>query len=308
VRHGCRPHERELLATIADFYLLERLWADGNKAAAKKLQKFEEETAEELATYLDMAVGGELRHMRAHFGWNSEDDCSCNWCDNCGDLFPYGEYCDRCDPWGENPGRWRYSYDRRGNWIRKPNQDYEKPGDCICSCCSCVDDRESADCWDVVTSGVREFLDQTAYKGRSGGWNLWMEMRAEQGLSLLHGAVQALKEPGWNSSFGGKMWATCAQVLLDYRTGVLSRRLFLDRCWTLQHNNGCVFNKLYLVDYRMYHLLEAQAKDNYSALVEHASPEVVHLWKNEEYRMLAQKRAGRSEEWLGVQFVGEVDA
>jgi hypothetical protein len=60
--------ERDLAEAAADFYLLENLAAGGDDEAARKLARLEEQLASEFVSYLDMAIGGELRHARRHLG------------------------------------------------------------------------------------------------------------------------------------------------------------------------------------------------------------------------------------------------
>lgn len=61
--------ERNLAATIADFYLLEALVnLKGSAEAKEALERLEETLAPEFANYLDIAVGGELRYARRQLG------------------------------------------------------------------------------------------------------------------------------------------------------------------------------------------------------------------------------------------------
>lgn len=61
-KYGMRP-DRPLCQHIADFYLLEYLWKSEKVATAYLLlTNLADELAPELATYLDLACGGEIRH------------------------------------------------------------------------------------------------------------------------------------------------------------------------------------------------------------------------------------------------------
>lgn len=59
---GLQP-DRSLAKDCADFYVLERLLANGNHKASLPLARLEHELGKEYSTYLDMAVGGEARHI-----------------------------------------------------------------------------------------------------------------------------------------------------------------------------------------------------------------------------------------------------
>jgi hypothetical protein len=67
-------------------------------------------------------------------------------------------------------------------------------------------------------------------------------------------------------SVGGHMWATAARLARDYYAGVLNTQTFIDRCWSLQHNNGSLFNKIYRTDH-LNSVLEWQAQEQYDLLV-----------------------------------------
>src|SRR6266542_923599 len=81
-----------------------------------------------------------------------------------------------------------------------------------------------------------------------------------------------------SSGTGGLKWATCAAVAGDYLSGTLSRTSFIDRCWTLEHNGGSAFNKIYLwASAHRHHLrnvLDTQEQEPYSELVKWGSEEV----------------------------------
>ena len=55
----------------------------------------------------------------------------------------------------------------------------------------------------------------------------------------------------WKDQFGGNAWASIARGGLKY--GKLPDEVFIDHCYDLEHNNGCIFNKegymLYFPDY-----------------------------------------------------------
>jgi hypothetical protein len=64
--------ERDLARAVSDFYLLEALgYVKGDRQARKNLAVLESNLAKEFASYLDVAVGGELRYAKSMLG----DDC-----------------------------------------------------------------------------------------------------------------------------------------------------------------------------------------------------------------------------------------
>ena len=59
---------------------------------------------------------------------------------------------------------------------------------------------------------------------------------------------------GWHESYGGTAWYGIAKSGLMY--GKESNTVFIDHCFDLEHNGGCIFNKhAFLFDGRMISLL-----------------------------------------------------
>jgi len=55
--------------------------------------------------------------------------------------------------------------------------------------------------------------------------------------------VDAFVLPGYSPGYGGKAWATIARPLRDFAQGKISAEILMDTAWTLEHNNGQIFNK-----------------------------------------------------------------
>jgi hypothetical protein len=98
-----------------------------------------------------------------------------------------------------------------------------------------------------------------------------------------------------------------ARLLGRYLRGELNRRVFVDQCFSLEHNTGSVFNKLYDTS-RLARALVAQSQDDYGTLLVYASHGVRRSWRFREWR----RRQYHDPIWLGVQildsyeeFVGE---
>ncbi|HET9895223.1 MAG TPA: peptidylprolyl isomerase [Streptosporangiaceae bacterium] len=116
------------------------------------------------------------------------------------------------------------------------------------------------------------------------------EMGARRALDL---AVEAFSGPG--IEFGGAAWAPIARTLRSYTAENLPVRIFIDRCFTLQHNNGCVFDKCFDVE-DMRAVLDAQAEGKVAVLAAYASEHVRRAWHAHQ----ARKGAGYDPSWLGL--------
>lgn len=209
--------ERDLAAAVADFYLLETLAnIKEDDLAKKKLDTFETRLAAEFASYLDIAVGGELRYARSMLG----DDCP-------KELAPY--------------------------------------------------------------------MKEAAGADRGTAWLAWGVVRRAWGLKALELAEDTFNNPGWEGAFGGEAWASIAFVLRAYLESRINKRIFVDRCFSLEHNSGSCFNKLYNTD-RVKPILEAHGEDDYDTLLDAASVEVNRLWRRNVFLL----REERDPVWYGV--------
>jgi hypothetical protein len=143
---------------------------------------------------------------------------------------------------------------------------------------------------------------------RGMAWMAWTVVRRVLGLRALELAAHVFGTSGWAENFGGEAWATVARLLRDHLRGRVIARVFVDQCFSLEHNTGSVFNKLYETE-TVVGILEAQCRDDYSALLRHASDAVRRCWRLHEWR----RRQEHDPVWLGVQptdtyeeLVGEV--
>lgn len=60
-------------------------------------------------------------------------------------------------------------------------------------------------------------------------------------------AAEAFLSQGWIRSFGGRAWSQIAIVLREYLAGRMPRAVFIDHVFDLEHNNGSVFDKHFMV-------------------------------------------------------------
>ncbi len=137
---------------------------------------------------------------------------------------------------------------------------------------------------------------------RHEAWLIWVEMHeaGEMDYALsIPAIITAFDHKYWQSSgAGGHTWATVARVALDYYNNKLSKRVFIDRCFTLEHNNGCVFDKAFKVK-GVQDVLKIQEGAPYDTLVSYASRPVRRAWNS---RRVHSRRA-YDPVWLGVQEV-----
>jgi cyclophilin family peptidyl-prolyl cis-trans isomerase len=122
----------------------------------------------------------------------------------------------------------------------------------------------------------------------------WPKVRAEVGQArALDLAVEAFSVPG--TEFGGEAWAPIAAMLRRYECGELPQRVFVDQCFTLQHNNGCVFDKCFDIT-DVPAVLDAQAAGDLTTLALHASAQTRAAWRRHQF----SRRADYDPAWLGL--------
>jgi hypothetical protein len=216
--------ERSIAEAISDFYLLETLGClNGDALARRRLERHETELASEFASYLDIAVGGELRYAKSMLG----DECP---------------------------------------------------------------------------TKLKPFLKEAALADRGTAWMVWGVIRRAWGIDALHLAEETFDLPGWRGAFGGDAWRSIAKVLRCYLEGRMNDRIFVDRCFSMEHNSGCVFNKLYCVR-GVPTVLSAHGNDEYDTLLSFASEEAKCLWRR--YEVL--RRVDHDPAWLGGEFIYTLD-
>ena len=122
----------------------------------------------------------------------------------------------------------------------------------------------------------------------------WPRVRGELGAApALALAAEAFSGPG--TEFGGAAWAPIAAMLRRYACDELPQRVFIDQCFTLQHNNGCVFDKCFDVT-DVAEVLDAQASGDLVTLARHASDRVRDAWRRHQSGRLASFDGT----WLGL--------
>jgi cyclophilin family peptidyl-prolyl cis-trans isomerase len=128
----------------------------------------------------------------------------------------------------------------------------------------------------------------TSGDSRVAWWQTRVDIGEANALSL---AAEAFAGPG--VEYGGEAWAPIATMLRRFVSGELPQRVFVDQCFTLQHNNGCLFDKYFEAEHLPV-VLDAQAAGDLVTLARFASPEV--RWRFQEQRR--RVHAGFSTAWL----------
>jgi len=302
--------------SMADFYLLERLVADGSTKAKHELDALEKRLAPMFVEYLGAICLGEMRHVFAQDEDSDEAQLSCGChCWDCHSEQSWShDHCDSsCDPtdWSGTPAPDCEETD--------PNPIYHE------DCCgiepiawSCYMDQGEIEyeCGDSdptdiepeggyaqnLPSALDSFLSNYTRSDRTGCWVGWVD------FSRKHGTVKALNylykgftDCYWQGGYGGSAWASIARVTRDYADHKISRRVFLNMVWSLQHNGGNVFNKMWR--HRdcsdLQSALIRQSHDDYSFLTNFASVSARKIWRVRDYMLRNWQE--HDDVWLGNQ-------
>lgn len=78
---------------------------------------------------------------------------------------------------------------------------------------------------------------------RESAWVNWRHVREQVGPEALLDAAKLAREVG-SGGILGPAWAVPAEILHSRITGQIDARTFIDRAFSLQHNGGCLFNKV----------------------------------------------------------------
>ena len=110
----------------------------------------------------------------------------------------------------------------------------------------------------------------------------WRSKRVDQGIILLEEGYNCFMYEMWGSSYGGPKWGSITKLLLDHLNGEISSVLFVDLALALEHNGGCVFDKVSnywnLNDLKV--VLDANLNEDYSKLLQHGSSWAKEMFNN----------------------------
>lgn len=302
-----------LTQACADFYLLERMYSDHygmtedtrndgvtfskvfGRGGRTELQAYQSKMlmadlettlAHQFSIYIAMACGGELRYFRETYS-------------------PYNEFY--CIP---DDAELLCVTDK----LRIDGHKYSNrwhTADCLADKTVA---RQLTDKDFGYVGTVKKYLSDEQFREghrgeRHAGWDLWMTVlgKTKDRAKAMRQCAAALDAPIWyrtgkglvresdpglplqwskddpvvphkgSTSIGGRKWATAASICASYLEGEMTPRTFVDRCWSLQHNGGSLFNKLWDTNHLMATLVK-QAEGDYSVLAGYSSTPVRQLW------------------------------
>jgi hypothetical protein len=297
----------------------------------RTLQELEARLAREFSMYLAIACGGELRHI-ASKGLNETTTNKCLHLEFGALCWDKGCCAHICEVWScgqTSPPALCGCQCKHRHTPTVCKFGFE--GCSLTACCEHICTEESG-C--TVKHGpyeptdrVKQYLKSMTHSmNRAYGWDQWWALAKDDLAAWMRECAEAFYHPCWGGGgYGGPKWGTAAELTADWLEGAISTRLYLDRCWSLQHNGGCIFNKFYTLDigiydgvYALMEVLDWQAKNSYDELsVYHASEYVARLWwehaeaqgvkEYTEIRELAEKRraAQRYHKAIGSPLVEE---
>lgn len=296
---------------MADYYLLERLVADGSRSAREAQRKLESWAAPRLMRYLAAICGGEMRHAGGAGDGCEGYECSQMddpyLCECCGyyEDENHAPSCSYCGFPEDDDMHMECECEEEEGCSCDYDHDYEEAYwcDCFCPtrlCYMC----ESAQNGDIRIDGLHSTLEDWVLSesggsegSRGDSWGSFLHFHDKYGAKALKWLSDGFEEDGWPGGYGGEAWAFIARVAYEYQTGKMSAHAFMDRCWTLHHNGGNVFDKMY-DSYTLDRLLMFQAQDKYGPLARVASPDVKDLWVIRPY--VLSEAIDRDPVWLGL--------
>lgn len=259
-----------LQRSMADFYMLERLEADGSRKASKALFHLESTLAPKLSRYMVMICGGELRHAIMENEEEGSNPLSCGCC------------CSAC------------------------HETNYQDGDCLRRYPS-ESPYDSGDDWtSYVAPVLQPFVSGQSSGGRDDAWQSFMQYYDREPRDVLKGMVDNFYSdcPAWRGGgYGGSSWGDIANLAYDYQANGLKARHFINMAWSLQHNGGSMFNKLWSHDHLtgLHRMLNYQADDDYNYLSAFADVSTRALWRVRDVHRF--KMLEHDEVWLGRQIV-----
>jgi cyclophilin family peptidyl-prolyl cis-trans isomerase len=138
---------------------------------------------------------------------------------------------------------------------------------------------------------LREFMQRVC---DGNGMLLWPAARRELGPQAYELAEEVFAGPGAHRG-GGPPWAPIARAVSQFSSGGMPARVFIDKCFSLEHNNGCCFDKFFDTS-SMLDILDGQARGDIDFLAANASEEVRRLLCR--HQVLARQDSGRR--WTGA--------
>lgn len=114
--------------------------------------------------------------------------------------------------------------------------------------------------------------------GRKSCWTQFISIYEEVGPSIML-ELAAIFEKMRDGSVGGPKWAQAARICHSRLVGEMDARTFVDRCFSLQHNNGSLFNKWFFTEGSVLYLdAHASNPPNLRVLWERSTLRTRQLW------------------------------
>lgn len=89
-------------------------------------------------------------------------------------------------------------------------------------------------------------IDLSREGGRPAAWMAWKAIRDELGMDALNWCIIAHLESD-SGSYGGPLWSNAAYLIRKRELGQISPVFLVDQAFSLQHNGGEIFNKMWSV-------------------------------------------------------------
>ena len=133
------------------------------------------------------------------------------------------------------------------------------------------------------------FIINSEESQRISFWRLWEQLVQKFGVNrCLSVAYQLFSLPKyWSGKIGGAPWASAVKLLLRYRTGKISKRIFVDSAWALEHNSNCIYDKYWDVAHVKW-ILDANLNDRVytTGFASYCSPAVRRLLEKHNIKLI----------------------
>lgn len=142
-----------------------------------------------------------------------------------------------------------------------------------------------------------------------------MSPPAMQVIPMLKGLVHQFKTGGYGNGYGGEAWAKITECALAFAEGKTSAEVMSDTVWTLNHNNGAIFNKSVIFQMHtatLKKVLDVQRAGMIPQMIatyaeaQKFTTEDMIVWNNW-LRSNFPQSAGGKIDWLRVEALGSVN-
>ena len=127
---------------------------------------------------------------------------------------------------------------------------------------------------------VTEYLRRNRRSSRSTAFGsvklLWED---GERVMLMKEALRAFRKGHWRHGYGGMPWATIAEAWLRRAKGEDSAVIWVDSCWSLQHNSTVFLDKAWLVSHGLQKILDYKMEGRLDLIAPFAKEGVRALWE-----------------------------